>query len=206
MRPRILLTGFEPFGGETLNPSLELLNYLEQTPPSLPNAALRFRRLPVVFSQVESVLRREVDWDPQVVLLLGQAAGRDRILLEKVAVNWVYSVTADNEGDVPSEGPIDPAGPSAFLSPLPLRNYKERLMSVGVPAEISFTAGTYVCNWTYYLSHQIFPQAASLFIHLPSLPTQALSHSPQPSMSFELMEKGLRALLDEVSAGLSASS
>lgn len=177
---KILVTGFEPFNGETINPSQQIVYRL--TAPE--GATLIKEILPVEFGKAAERLRELFqNHRPDVVLSVGQAGGRPEISVERVAINidCVKSsngskLLPDNAGDMPVDEPIEAEGPSAYFATLPLWEMVEAIQGKGITAGISNTAGTYVCNHVMYVSlHQAavqYPQMKAGFIHVPFLPEQ----------------------------------
>lgn len=177
---KILVTGFEPFNGETVNPSQQIVYQL--TAPE--GVTLIKEILPVEFGKAAERLRELFqNHRPDVVLSVGQAGGRPEISVERVAINidCVKSsdgskLLPDNADDMPVDEPIEAEGPSAYFATLPLWEMVEAIQGKGIPAGISNTAGTYVCNHVMYVSlHQAavqYPQMKAGFIHVPFLPEQ----------------------------------
>ena len=179
---RILITGFEPFGGQSINPSWEVARALDGLP--LSSAQVRAIQLPCVFAQAASALTRALDdIRPDTVLALGQAEGRSDISVERVAINVMDARIADNAGAQPIDQPVVAGGPAAHCSTLPIKHLVARLRAAGFPASVSQTAGTFVCNQVFYaLQHALAGQVVrSGFVHLPLLPEQA-AHWPGPPM------------------------
>ena len=179
---RILITGFEPFDGQSINPSWEVARALGSLP--WPQAQVQAIQLPCVFAQASSALVRALDdVQPDTVLALGQAEGRSDISVERVAINIMDARIADNAGAQPIDLPVAPGGPAAYFSTLPIKHLVARLRAAGFPASVSQTAGTFVCNQVFYvLQHALAGQAVrSGFVHLPLLPEQA-AHWPGPPM------------------------
>lgn len=201
---KILITGFEPFGGERLNPSLEVMRRL---PDRLGRASLIKLELPTTFAgcwpPLEEALRAH---RPEAVVCLGQAGGDAALSVERVAINLDDARIADNAGAQPVDQPILPQGPAACFSTLPVRQIVDAMKRAGVPAQLSYSAGTYACNHVMYrLLHwqgQHMPAARGGFIHLPLLPEQAAARpSPGPSMALNVMLSGLTAALSVLEAG-----
>ncbi len=172
--PCILLTGFQPFGGEALNPSWQVAQALAGA--SVGGATVQALQLPCVFgearAQLTAALRR---LQPELVVCLGQAGGRTAIGVERVAINVDDAPMPDNQGQQPIDTPIEPRGPSAYFSTLPIKAMVTALQQAGYPATVSQTAGTYVCNHVFYgLMHALRrrPGARAGFIHLPYVPGQ----------------------------------
>ena len=179
---RILITGFEPFGGQSINPSWEVARALDGL--HLPQAQVRAVQLPCVFAQAMTVLKRALqDTEPDIVLALGQAEGRSDISVERIAINIMDARIADNAGAQPIDQPVVVGGPAAYFSTLPIKHLVNRLRAVGFPASVSQTAGTFVCNQVFYaLQHALAGRAVrSGFVHLPLLPEQA-AHWPGPTL------------------------
>lgn len=194
---RILVTAFEPFGGETVNASLEALRRL--APPA--GHRLIKRVLPVEFGRAALLLREMIrETGPEAVICLGQAAGRSAVTPERAALNVRDASIPDNAGFQPKDEPCVPGAPAAYFSTLPVRAMLEQAAAAGVPAAISNSAGTFVCNDVMYgLLHAVhteFPTVKAGFIHLPCLPEQAKAHGDCPSMPGETAAKGLQAMLE----------
>ena len=179
---RILITGFEPFGGQSINPSWEVARALDGL-QGLP-AQVRAVQLPCVFAQTARVLTRALDdFRPDVVLALGQAEGRSDISVERVAINVMDARIADNAGAQPIDQPVVAGGPAAYFSTLPIKHLVARMRAAGFPASVSQTAGTFVCNQVFYaLQHALAGRGVrSGFVHVPLLPEQA-AHWPGPPL------------------------
>ena len=192
--PQILITGFEPFGGQRVNPSWEVARGLQGR--RIAGAQLQAVQLPCVFDQSLDVLRQALQrWRPQVVLALGQAEGRCDIALERVAINVNDARIADNAGAQPVDTPVLAGAPAAFFSTLPIKRILSGLRAAGLPASVSQTAGTFVCNHVFYgLMHalQDSPVRAG-FIHLPLLPEQAAGWpgATPPSLALACQLQGI---------------
>jgi len=177
---RILLTGFEPFGGDSVNPSWLVAQQLEGM--SFAGAQVQAVQLPCVFGISAQVLVQALaQHQPDVVLALGLAQGREGISIERVAINVDDARMADNAGHQPIDTPVVPGGPAAYFSTLPIKRLAQGLQQAGHPAHISQTAGTFVCNHVFYaLQHHLLGQhVMSGFAHLPALPEQA-DRAPDP--------------------------
>lgn len=176
----ILLTGFEPFGGETVNPSWEAAQLAAAllTADGEPAAAVQ---LPCVFGDSLQVLAEAVRaHNPSLVLCVGQAGGRPAISLERVAINVDDARIPDNAGNQPVDEPVRAGGPAAYFSTLPLKRSLQALADAGLPAAVSQTAGTYVCNHVFYGLMDRLARAGSAarggFIHVPFSTPQAEAH------------------------------
>ncbi len=191
----VLLTGFEPFDQDTLNPSWEAVRLLDET---LINDDVRIvaRQLPCVFSQAPAHLHALIErFTPQMVIAVGLGPGRSDIALERVAINLIDARIPDNLGEQPVDIPVAAEGPTAYFSTLPIKAMVAALRAAGIPATVSHTAGTFVCNQVFYsLQHTLAGSTVrSGFMHVPLLTEQvALAASAQPSMSQETLVKGLR--------------
>jgi pyroglutamyl-peptidase len=175
---KILITGFEPFGGETENPSWEAARLLNGM--SVSQCVLVSVQLPCVFSKSLEVLENALKLhQPQMVIALGQADGRSDVSIERVAINVCDARIPDNEGAQPVDVAVVQGGPAAYFSTLPIKKMVTTLKSNGYPASVSQTAGTFVCNQVFYgLQHVLKDQkVASGFIHVPLLPSQAAKRS-----------------------------
>ncbi len=196
---RVLVTGFEPFGGATVNPSALAAEVLAAERPGgaetvcLILPVVRYRCIDLTVATIE---RRP----PDVVVMLGQGGGRAAITPERVAINLDDFRRPDNAGHHPIEEPIVPGGPAAYFASLPVRAMVREMQAAGVPAAVSTTAGTYICNHLSYgvlhhLALRRLPVRAGL-IHLPYLPEQVTGMATEaPSMALETMLRGLRAAI-----------
>lgn len=212
LQDKILVTGFEPFGADTRNPSAELAQVLEgEVFCGLQVVALR---LPCVFEVAPGVLDAAVQQTrPRIVLALGQAAGRSGLAIERVAINLMDAPIPDNAGDQPSHTAIDPDGPAAYFSTLPILAMLAAVHAAGVPANLSLSAGSYVCNRVFYgLLHHLALRRLRIpagFLHLPLLPEQVAercrregSAQPLASLDFDTQLRGLRAALGAAAGAL----
>ncbi|MEV1026330.1 pyroglutamyl-peptidase I [Streptomyces sp. NPDC050264] len=194
---RVLLTGFEPFGGESVNPSWQAAELVAAAPPD--GLAVTAVQLPCVFGESLTALRAAVERvRPELVLCLGQAGGRTGVTVERVAVNVDDARIPDNAGAQPIDEPVVPGGPAAYFSSLPVKACVAAMRSAGVPAALSNTAGTFVCNHVAYgLGHLLateLPGVRGGFVHVPWAPSQVPDGSA-PSVPVDLVATGLRALL-----------
>ncbi len=188
---KILLTGFEPFDNETINPSGEAVRRVkapEGTELIRHCLPVSFRAAPV---QLEDLIRQD---RPDAVLCVGQAGGRSGISLERIAVNLMDGRIPDNDGFQPADEPLVPGGETAYFSTLPLRKLEAALREAGLPVQISNTAGLFVCNAVFYtaacLAAREFPGMKAGFLHVPYLPEQS-REGKYPSLS---VEEDVRAL------------
>ena len=187
---RILITGFEPFGNASENPSRVIIEELIGEFETL--------LLPVVFDESSQKLLAAIDEVlPDVVVSLGQAEGRDAITPEKIAINWDDASIADNAGHVRKSQKIIADGADGYFSTLPLEAIVDQIQAIGVPAKISLSAGSFVCNHVFYAMqhHLLGRNVQSGFIHVPLLESQAEEFPGKPTMSLESMMRGIRAAL-----------
>ncbi|MDQ0568496.1 pyroglutamyl-peptidase [Variovorax paradoxus] len=195
-RTNVLLTGFDPFDREALNPSWEAVRALDGW--KCGRATVHARQMPCVFGDAIDALAGAIEeLQPHLVLCIGQAGGRAEITPERVAINIDDGRIADNAGRQPIDTPVVPGAPAAYFSTLPIKAIVRDLRAAGVPASVSNTAGTFVCNHIFYgLMHHIAAHpAAGLrggFIHIPYLPEQAARFPGSPSMSLATMVDALR--------------
>jgi len=192
--PKLLLTAFEPFGGDTINPSQEIVRRLEGSHPDIATLVL-----PCAFDDALAVLDAALArLAPDVVIALGQAAERAEISVERIAVNLSDARIADNAGRQPVDTPVVADGPPAYFSTLPVKAIIAALNDAGIPAAQSLSAGSFVCNHVFYgLAHRIAagtgPRSGG-FIHLPCLPEQAASG--RPGMALETMLAGVQLAIE----------
>ncbi|MBE5252592.1 MAG: pyroglutamyl-peptidase I [Enterobacterales bacterium endosymbiont of Blomia tropicalis] len=182
----VLMTAFEPFGGEDINPSWEAVKALEGK--QIAGATIMTRQLPVVFDKVLTVLYQALDEiKPDAIISVGQAGGRSDITVERIGINVDDARIPDNAGRQPVDEAIVPDGPAAYFSRLPIKAIVSAVREAGIPASVSQTAGTFTCNRVMYgLLHWLQTQGSPArggFIHIPYLPEQAAHHPGAPSMS-----------------------
>jgi pyroglutamyl-peptidase len=207
---RILVTGFEPFGGMSLNPTQQLMERLGGR--SVPGVELHTAVLPVEYDECVRAVLAEMDRTrPDAVLACGLAAGRTAVTPERVAVNVKDTSTgrpvADNTGRLPVDEPISD-GPDGLFATIPVRAVQRALVSAGVPSAVSDTAGTYICNNTMYgiLDHLRRQGSATLagFLHVPASTELAASDPALPSLPLDLMERALLVAVETVAEYLPA--
>jgi pyroglutamyl-peptidase len=196
--PTILLTGFEPFDGETINPSQEIVRALDGE--IIEGHRVTGAILPVAFAPTVTLLGALLDTHrPALAVALGQAGGRSGLSIERVAINLIDARIADNEGAQPLDERVIDVAPGSYFSTLPVKAIAAHLCALGVPATVSLSAGSFVCNQVFFaLAHRIaehHPAMRSGFIHVPWLPEQVTGRPDQPSMSLETMIVGIRAAL-----------
>ncbi|MFK3708275.1 pyroglutamyl-peptidase [Raoultella sp. BIGb0138] len=193
----VLITGFEPFGGEALNPSWEVVRQLDGA--IIAGERVVTRQLPCVFGEALTVLNAALDeFEPTLTIAVGQAGGRVDITVERVAINVDDARIADNKGQQPIDVPIVDGGPAAWFSSLPVKAIVAALREQGIPASVSQTAGTFVCNHVMYgLLHTLAGKAGVKggFIHIPYLPQQAAAHPGEASMAVQTVRAALETAI-----------
>ncbi|RSO08455.1 pyroglutamyl-peptidase I [Streptomyces sp. WAC 06783] len=193
---RVLLTGFEPFDGERTNPSWEAVRDAAATPPD--GLEMTAVELPCVFGRSRTALREAVAaHDPDLVLCVGQAGGRPDLTVERIAVNIDDARIPDVSGAQPIDEPVVPGGPAAYFAALPVKACVAAVREAGLPASVSNTAGTFVCNHVFYdLMHLIATERPALrggFVHVPYAPGQVTGRS-LPSLPVSAVAEGLRVI------------
>ncbi len=193
---KILVTGFDPFGGESVNPSWEAAKLL---PPRIGDCEIIKLMLPTEFVRAEELLLAAVDThSPRIVVCTGQAAGRAELSFERVAVNLRDASIPDNAGYTPADEAVFSGGREAYFATLPVKVMAEAVRAAGLPAGLSLSAGSYVCNDVMYtlLRRLDGTDAIGGFIHLPLSSAQAEGRTPPPpSMEISDMARGLEAAI-----------
>ena len=197
---KLLITGFDPFGGEVQNPSWEAVRRL---PDRIGKVELVKLQLPTVFGKSLQLVREKIlACQPQAVISVGQAGGRPDITVERMAINLMDAGIPDNEGNQPVDQPIEPEGDTAYFSTLPIKEMVRQIQSRGIQASISNSAGCFVCNsvmyGTLYTASRMERRMWAGFIHLPYLPEQVAAKPQTPSMPLERMTDGLAAAAEAV--------
>ena len=193
---KVLVTGFEPFGGATLNPSQLLVERLANE--TLPGVELYTLVLPVEFEKSAiNLLAAIKSIDPEVVISFGQAEGRSAITPERIAINLDDARIADNGGDQRQNQPILKTGADGYFSTLPVEKMVSELTQTGVQSALSLSAGSFVCNHIFYLmQHELREtKIKSGFVHLPLVPEQSAQFPNQPTMSLNEMVRGAKAVI-----------
>jgi len=195
--PTVLLSGFEPFGGDHRNSSWDAARGLNDE--MIAGHRVVSICLPVTFCGALPRLFTAIEnHHPALVIAVGQANSRCRISIERVALNLIDARIADNEGQQPIDQPIEADGPAALFSTLPIKRMYAALRQAGFPAEISNSAGTFVCNQVFYgLLRQLPPHLPGGFIHIPYGPEQAADKPSAPSMAATLVMDALRHAIEE---------
>jgi len=198
---KILVTGFTPFGGEQINPSWEAVRRL---PNRIGRAELIKHEIPTEFDASGAALHKLLtELRPDAVLCVGQYGGANCIRVERVAINLRDARIADNAGKQPTDEPVVAGGPDAYFATIPTRRIVDALRERDIPARLSYSAGTFVCNDLLYCalheSAQGYPAMRCGFIHVPYLPEQTRDGSA-PSMSLALMVEALTSAVGEIAA------
>jgi pyroglutamyl-peptidase len=183
---RVLLTGFEPFAGASLNPSEQIVNALKAR--QIEGVELYTAVLPVVFTESSELLRHLIKLHiPDVVICLGQAEGRSEISFERVAINLDDARLADNAGRTVTDQPIVEGGPEAKFTTLPVKEMVAAVRAEGIAAGLSTTAGTFVCNHIFYAMQHALAGTSVLsgFIHVPLMAEQAADFAGLPTMPLD---------------------
>lgn len=199
---QVLITGFQPFGGEAVNAAWEAVKTFESD--EVPGATIYVRQLPTVYGEAPQVLKQAIrEINPDIVLCVGEAGGRSAISFERIGVNLDHARIPDNAGNQPQEQPTVEDGPTAYWSRLPIADLVGHMKSAGIPAEESYTAGTFVCNHIlYHLLHCLNTgevadkHVLGGFIHVPYTPGQAVNHKNAPSLSSVEVKRGLRLVVE----------
>ena len=194
---KILVTGFDPFGGEKVNPALEAVKSL---PSVIHGAEIRWVEIPTVFYQSAEILETEiVRYQPDVVLCIGQAGGRASLTPERVAINQDDARIPDNQENQPIDTPIRLDGEVAYFSTLPIKAMVQAINEVGLPATVSNTAGTFVCNHlmyqALYLADKKFPNMRAGFMHIPYMTEQVVNKPNTASMCLRDIVRGIEAAI-----------
>ena len=201
---KILVTGFDPFGGEKINPALETIKRL---PDTILGAQIIKLEIPTVVGKSLAKIKEAVEKEnPDVVLSIGQAGGRSEITVERVGINIDDCRIPDNEGNQPIDEPVVKGGPAAYFVTVPIKAIVENIKAHNIPASISNTAGTFICNHVCYgVAHLAAQRTAagkpmkSGFIHIPFLPEQVIGKPAlTPSMSLETIVSGITHALEAI--------
>ena len=194
MRNTILVTGFDPFGGETINPAWEAVKRL---PDEIGTYRLVKLQVPTIFGEAGRIaLEKAAEIQPDAVLCVGQAGGRSAVTPEMIAINLRHARMPDNAGHRPQDEPAIPDGPDGLFATLPVRAMAERIGAAGIPASVSYSAGTFVCNDLMYavLHHFAGTGVRAGFIHVPFLPEQAKNGAP--SLPLDDIVRALTAAIE----------
>lgn len=195
---KVLITGFDPFGGESMNPAFEAVKLL---PNKINNHEIIKLEVPTVFGKSIDVLDEAIaKYQPEIVVCVGQAGGRVGITPERVAINQDDARIEDNEANQPIDTPIKVDGAPAYFSSLPIKKIVEEIKKAGIPSSVSNTAGTFVCNHLMYgllyLIETKYPNIRGGFVHVPYATQQVVDKPGLPSLSIPEIAKGLEILID----------
>ena len=197
---KILVTGFDPFGGESINPAWEAVSRIKD---EIAGAEVIKLQVPTVFNK--SIERLEAgieEHKPDAVICVGQAGGRFDVTPERVAINIDDARIKDNEGNQPIDLPVFEDGAPAYFSTLPVKAIVKEINAAGLPSTLSNTAGTFVCNHimygALYLAEKKYPNMRAGFIHVPYIPQQVIEKKGTPSMALEDIVKSLEAVVKAV--------
>lgn len=197
---KIIVTGFDPFGGEPINPALETIKSL---PKTIAGAEIIIVEIPTVFDKAADVLEEKMtEHLPDAVLCIGQAGGRVDLTPERIAINQDDARIPDNEGQQPIDRTIRSDGQPAYFSTLPIKAMVEAIHRIGLPASVSNTAGTFVCNHlmyqALYLAEKQFPKTKAGFLHIPFLPEQVVDKPGLASMSLNDIVRGVEVAIGAI--------
>ena len=195
---KVLITGFDPFGGEPINPALEAVKLL---PDTISGAEIIKLEIPTVFRKSLAKIEEAIELhNPDIVISIGQAGGRFGITPERVAINIDDARIEDNEGNQPLDITIYEDGEAAYFSNLPIKAMVNEMKNNGIPASVSNTAGTFVCNHVMYgilyMIDKKYPNIKGGFIHIPYMTSQVMDKKNTPFMSLDEIVKGLELALE----------
>ncbi|WP_455793876.1 pyroglutamyl-peptidase I [Clostridium butyricum] len=190
---KVLITGFDPFGGESINPALEAVKKL---PDNIAGSEIIKIEIPTVFRKsLEKIEENIIKHNPDIVISIGQAGGRFGITPERIAINIDDARIPDNESKQPIDLPIFEDGENAYFTTLPIKAMVEEMKKGEIPCSVSNTAGTFVCNHVMYgilyMAAKKYPNIKGGFIHVPYIPSQVLDKPNIPCMSIDDITKGL---------------
>ena len=197
---KILVTGFDPFGGEPINPAIESVKRL---PDNIAGAEIIKLEIPTVRKKsLEKIEKAINEHNPDVILSIGQAGGRFDISIERVGINLDDFRIPDNEGNQIIDEPVFPDGENSYFVKLPVKAMVQNVQKNNIPASVSYTAGTFVCNHVLYgvlyLIEKKYKGKKSGFIHIPFLPQQVIDKRNTPSMELNTIVKGLTAAIEAI--------
>ena len=198
---KILVTGFDPFDKDIINPAYEAVKKL---PDKIKDAQIIKLEIPTSFERSAIAIQEAIEkYSPDIILSIGQAGGRNEITIEKVAINLLEARIKDNDGYQPSDLPIKQDGETAYFTNLPIKGMIAHIKENNIPATISYTAGTFVCNSVMYnilyLINKKYNNIKGGFIHVPYLPEQASLKTPVPSsMSLEMIAKSIELAIEAI--------
>lgn len=194
---KLLLTGFDPFGKDKINPAIETV---KKVPDEISGLQIAKLEIPTVFfKSVEKIHKAILSEKPDFILNIGQAGGRYGITPERVAINFDDARVPDNEGQQPKEKLIHDDGENAYFTQLPVKEMSKAIKEEQIPSYVSTTAGTFVCNHVMYqvqyIIHREFPNLKGGFMHIPFLPSQVVNRPGVPSLSLDDDVRGITAAI-----------
>lgn len=197
---KILVTAFDPFGNEPINPALESVKLL---PKTIEHATIEWLEVPTVFHKCVAVVKAKIQsFQPDVVLCIGQAGGRFGLTPERVAINQDDARIPDNEGNQPIDTVIQPNGQPAYFTTLPIKAMVQAIQQIGLQASVSNTAGTFVCNHlmyqVLYLVDTEFKHIKAGFMHIPFMSEQVVNKPNMPAMALNDITRGIVAALHAI--------
>ena len=196
---KVLVTGFDPFGGESVNPAYEAVKLL---PEEIAGAEIIKMEIPTVFSKSGPAVEEGIEkYQPDIVINVGQAGGRSCVTVEKVGINLAQARIPDNAGEQPMDEPLQADGDTAYFATVPVNAMVENVRAHGLPCHMSFTAGTYVCNCVMYnvlyLTQKKYPNIRAGFIHVPYACSQVVDKpNGTPCMSLEDIAKSVECAIE----------
>lgn len=202
---KVLVTGFDPFDGEKINPAFEAVKLLLE---KIADTEIIKLEIPTAFKRSEAAVRRAIlKYRPDIIINVGQAGGRDAITPEKVAINYADASIPDNDGEAPYDMPLKENGKNAYFATVPVKAMVDNMLMHGIRAKLSFTAGTYVCNAvmynTQYMIENEFPEIREGFIHVPYCESQVSDKKDgTPFMSLSEIAEGLKYAIEAAVAGV----
>lgn len=197
---KLLLTAFDPFGGEKINPALEAVKLVKD---KIGDVEVVKQEVPTVFVKSVNTVKEAIEREkPDVVLCIGQAGGRFDLTPEKVAINFDDARIQDNEGNQPVNQPIFEDGDTAYFTSLPVKAMVEEIKKAGVPASVSYTAGTFVCNHlmygVLYTINKSYPNIKGGFMHVPFITEQVMNKKNMPSLTLDQIVTGIEAAIKAI--------
>jgi pyroglutamyl-peptidase len=198
---KILVTAFDPFGGESVNPAYEAVKLL---PDMMKGAEIVKLEIPTVFSRSALIVEAGIkEHDPDIVIHVGQAGGRPCVTVERVAINLIEATIPDNDGEQPMDIPVQPDGEAAYFATVPVKAMIQSVRDHGIPCSMSYSAGTYVCNSvmynTLYMAATRYPKIKGGFIHVPYADGQVVDKPyGTASMSLPTIAKALEYAIEAV--------
>ncbi len=197
---KILVTGFDPFGGEKINPAIESVKLL---PDCIAGAEIIKLEIPtVVFKSLHKIKEAIIKHDPDVILSIGQAGGRPDITVERIGINMDDCRIPDNEGNQPVDTKVFEDGPDAYFATIPIKAMVKNIQEAGIPASVSNSAGTFICNHVLYgvrhMCETDFKGKRSGFIHIPFMLEQVLDKKNMPSMDINVIAKAIEKAIEAI--------